>query len=71
VIRDNKSNTNEFANAKRMKLMTEEKMDIRIIGLLPTLSDSRPNIGENMNCIKEKDPIRIPRAKAPDPTVSG
>jgi hypothetical protein len=54
-----------------MKLMTEENMDMRITGLLPTLSDSRPKRGEKMNCIRENEPIKTPKAKAPAPTVSG
>ena len=61
----------EFARAKTMKLMVEENMDKRITGLLPTLSDNRPKRGENMNCIRENEPIRSPRAKAPAATVSG
>ena len=46
-----------------MKLMTEENMDMRITGLLPTLSDSRPKRGEKMNCIRENEPIETPKDK--------
>jgi len=71
VIREIRSIVNEFARAKTMKLMAEEKMDKRITGRLHTLSDKRPRRGENMNCIRENEPIRSPRAKAPAATVSG
>ena len=71
VIRERRSIGNESAKAKKMKLIVEKNMDKRMTGLLPTLSDNRPKRGENMNYIREKEPIRSPRAKAPAPTVSG
>jgi len=71
VIREKRSIGKEFARANTMKLMAEKNMDTRITGRLPTLSDNRPKRGEKMNCIKENEPIRRPRAKAPAPTVSG
>ena len=57
--------------AKTMKLTADENMDKRMTCLLPNLSDRRPRIGENMNCIRENEPIRIPSAMAPASTVSG
>jgi len=71
VIRERRSKGKEFARANTMKLMAEKNMDKRITGLRPTLSDNRPKRGEKMNCIRENEPIRMPRAKAPAPTVSG
>lgn len=60
----------ESARAKRMKLAMEVRMDSRRTGLLPTLSDILPSIGEKINCIVEKDVIRIPRAVDPTWKVS-
>ena len=71
MIRDKRSNRKEFATAKRMKLMRDDNIDTRRTGFLPTLSDYRPNNGEKTNCINEKEPINIPRAKAPASVVSG
>ena len=71
VIRERRSKRNELAKAKIMKLNKEDNIDIIITGRLPILSDRRPRSGANMNCIKENEPIRSPRAKAPAPAVSG
>ena len=71
VIRESKSITKEFARANRTKLTTEQKMDIKITGRRPSLSEIRPRIGENKNCINEKEPIKTPRAKAPALASSG
>jgi hypothetical protein len=70
-MRESRSTINEFAKANRTKLITEEKMEIKITGLLPSLSETRPRIGENRNCINENEPIKIPRAKAPASASSG
>ena len=71
AILDNKRKAKESANAKMIKLTAEDKIDNKITGLRPTLSDNRPRMGENMNCIKEKEPTSIPRARAPASTVCG
>jgi hypothetical protein len=46
-------------------------MDIKITGRRPSLSEIRPRMGENKNCINEKEPIKTPRAKAPALASSG
>ena len=48
-----------------MKLAIEIRMDSRRAGLLPTLSDTLPSMGANMNCIKENEATRTPKAVDP------
>jgi len=60
-----KSSRNELANANSPKPVTDIKTDNRRIGFLPTLSEAFPSIGEKINCINEKDAIRIPNATEP------
>ncbi|KKQ84020.1 MAG: hypothetical protein UT06_C0011G0009 [Candidatus Woesebacteria bacterium GW2011_GWA1_38_8] len=43
---------------------------IKIMGFLPTLSDSLPHIGEKINCMKENDPAIRPIVNADAPKLS-
>jgi hypothetical protein len=65
TILESKSVKNEFAMAKRMKLVVENTMDMRSIGFLPTLSDTSPNIGAKKNATKEEEAKRSPKAVEP------
>jgi hypothetical protein len=60
----------EFASAKKTKLATDVRIDNRRIGLLPILSDNLPNIGEEMNCIREKEATSTPNDVDPTSKVA-
>jgi len=69
TILETRSIQKEFAIAKKTKLATEVRIENRRIGLLPILSDSLPNRGEEMNCIKAKEATSTPNAVDPTPNV--
>ena len=65
VYREKNNITKEFATAKRKKLTTEVSIDNKRTGLLPTLSDNLPSIGEEINCIRANEATKTPNAVDP------
>ncbi len=64
MIREISNMRKDDEKENKMKLAQDIRIERRRMGLLPTLSEARPRIGEKMNCIIEKEATRKPMLEA-------
>ena len=70
MMRARKMSGNEVASARARYDRQDPSKPSRMIGLRPILSDQRPQIGENRNCINEKLVPSRPMVNADAPNDS-
>ena len=70
MMRATNSSGNDVASASARYDRHDPNRPSRMIGLRPILSDQRPQMGENRNCISEKLVPSRPMVKADAPNDS-